>query len=650
MDWTYAAATSAFRFRIAYFLRLGLVLCVMPTLRAEHHLIVKIMPKFFKTFVMVCLLIVLYAFFGVILFGNSTEEGAEYFPDIWESMWSLLILLTTANNPDVMMPAYSQTRAYGLFFASFLLVGLFFLQNLLLAQVFSSYQDEKQELLKQERRHRETLLVEAFHLLTGDQNVPEDERYLTPEIVRALIDKLNQTHKNVRHITREQAQLIFAILDQSGDEQVDLEEFGSFVDVLRLRFERTDRPSFVELWFPETYSSDWFQSLKNMVQDKKFEWFIDFCLVLNGALVVSQTFRELTGRADVEDAEVGNGKLDTWGEAGETLFAVIYTVEMILKLWTMGFRRYCHEYKNLFDGVVTLMGIVAVGVVYYPNSISNAKLIRYIVFARILRLVRLVTNMPQFVEIGETFVNILPAAKRLLGALFCIMFLFACVGLEFFGGKINTDPSSPYSTLLSGTDFATANYYANNFNDLASGMMTLFDLLIVNNWFILVDGFTAVTSEWYRFYFIWFYCIGVLITLNIVVAYILDNYQKHEEHVKSMGSAEQESHHFGKLGTIEDAAEVTGTQTSLKGGYEIRMDAGTYYQSGEEFRLRLGSTRLGSGRSSLEPEERTGTRRTGDEEDGGGDFLGRQLQSTQGRGENNQSMREIKEVLLQQGV
>ncbi|CAM9429830.1 unnamed protein product, partial [Heterosigma akashiwo] len=52
--------------------------------------------------------------------------------------------------------------------------------------------------------------------------------------------------------------------------------------------------------------------------------------------------------------------------------------------------------------------------------------------------------MPQFVEIGETFVNILPAAKRLLGALFCIMFLFACVGLEFFGGKINTDPSSPY--------------------------------------------------------------------------------------------------------------------------------------------------------------------------------------------------------------
>ena len=45
------------------------------------------------------------------------------------------------------------------------------------------------------------------------------------------------------------------------------------------------------------------------------------------------------------------------------------------------------------------------------------------------------------------------------------------------------------------TSFDASNYYANNFNDFPSAMMTLFDLLIVNNWFIIVDGVVA-SSGW----------------------------------------------------------------------------------------------------------------------------------------------------------
>ena len=34
--------------------------------------------------------------------------------------------------------------------------------------------------------------------------------------------------------------------------------------------------------------------------------------------------------------------------------------------------------------------------------------------------------------------------------------------------------------------------YANNFNDMFSGFVTLFELLVVNNWFEIVDGFVMV--------------------------------------------------------------------------------------------------------------------------------------------------------------
>ena len=54
-------------------------------------------------------------------------------------MVHMLVLLTTANYPDVMMPAYNASRPSVLFFVSFLLVGLFFCMNLVLARYVCVY-------------------------------------------------------------------------------------------------------------------------------------------------------------------------------------------------------------------------------------------------------------------------------------------------------------------------------------------------------------------------------------------------------------------------------------------------------------------------------------------------------------------------------
>ncbi|KAL3904470.1 MAG: hypothetical protein SGPRY_011271, partial [Prymnesium sp.] len=54
--------------------------------------------------------------------------------------------------------------------------------------------------------------------------------------------------------------------------------------------------------------------------------------------------------------------------------------------------------------------------------------------------------------------------------------------------------------LLANSTFGTSGYYPNNFNDLASGVVTLFELLVVNNWFVIASGFEAVLGPHARWW------------------------------------------------------------------------------------------------------------------------------------------------------
>lgn len=51
----------------------------------------------------------------------------------------MFIAITTSNYPDVMMPAYHQTRAAPLFFITYMILGLYLLTNLVLAVVYNNF-------------------------------------------------------------------------------------------------------------------------------------------------------------------------------------------------------------------------------------------------------------------------------------------------------------------------------------------------------------------------------------------------------------------------------------------------------------------------------------------------------------------------------
>ena len=79
-----------------------------------------------------------FGFTGFYIF-KTTMEGFIYFRTPSMGLYNMFICLTTANFPDVMLPAYNENRFYCLFFIGYLMFGLYFLQNLILAMIFDNY-------------------------------------------------------------------------------------------------------------------------------------------------------------------------------------------------------------------------------------------------------------------------------------------------------------------------------------------------------------------------------------------------------------------------------------------------------------------------------------------------------------------------------
>ena len=141
---------------------------------------------------------------------------------------------------------------------------------------------------------------------------------------------------------------------------------------------------------------------------------------------------------------------------------------------------------------------------------------------------------------------------------------------------ITRDPQNPLSyILLEADDFVDNDYWANNFNDMFSGMNVLFNLLVVNNWTEFEIGleYTAGTKR-VRFFFLSFHLFGVIVISNVVTSFIINAYfQQMETIVQRLGweeNVEGEAVIKGEHGVF-DATTVTGTKTGTTSVYIARI-------------------------------------------------------------------------------
>jgi hypothetical protein len=153
-------------------------------------------------------------------------------------------------------------------------------------------------------------------------------------------------------------------------------------------------------------------------------------------------------------------------------------------------------------------------------AFNLVKILEAIVIVRIIRLTIYLDEIKTFRIIMESVKCLLAPFWSILTVLYSIFFIYALTGMLLFGGMITADTEA-----IRNNDSTPANWGLVNFNDFPSSLVTLFSLMVVNNWFITVEMYTILWgSRSVLLFFVTFYAIAVLVGLNIIVCFAIDMY------------------------------------------------------------------------------------------------------------------------------
>ncbi|VEN34802.1 unnamed protein product [Callosobruchus maculatus] len=459
-----------------------------------------------------------YALLGFFLFSNDKNL---YFRTLGDSFVSMFVLLTTANFPDVMMPSYAESKWSAVFFISYISTVLYVLMNLMLAVVYETFTGIEKDKFRKLLLHKRQACKLAFRLLVSKQ---------TPNHVRFKQFLGLMRYYSPKTSLRDTV-LIFRQLNASGNGLMTQEEFLSIYDAVTLKW-RNKNP--LDPWFSAAWPPlrMFCRLSRTLVMWKYFEYIIYVLIMCNGIAMLLR----VTGDLNPLEQAARNfaASWDTF------LFLGLFLLEAVLKMVGLGWSEYIYSGWNFFDLVVTLL---ALGGSFLLLMIPD---FTAVVILRPLRLLRLFKLKKRYRDIFGTLVLLSPLMWSTAVVMMVMYYFFAIIGMELFS-EYDLRNCCANSTVEDFYKFNSTNsstsgigyYYLNNFSNLFVSGVTLFELTVVNNWFIIMDAYASVSNKYSRLYFMMFY-LSTMVVLTIVVASVLEAFRFRIQYKKQTSKRDEE--------------------------------------------------------------------------------------------------------------
>uniref|UniRef100_M4AUT7 Voltage-dependent L-type calcium channel subunit alpha n=1 Tax=Xiphophorus maculatus TaxID=8083 RepID=M4AUT7_XIPMA len=199
-------------------------------------------------------------------------------------------------------------------------------------------------------------------------------------------------------------------------------------------------------------------------------------------------------------------------ERANKILLLLFTLEMLMKMYAFGLQIYFMALFNRFDCFVVCGGILETLLVEMdvipPIGISVLRCIR------LLRIFKMTRHWAALSDLVTSLLNSMKAICSLLLLLFLFLIIFALLGMQLFGGKFNFDDTQMKRS---------------TFDSFPQALLTCFQILTGEDWnAVMYDGIMAYGGPIFPnmvvcIYFVILFVCGNYILLNVFLAIAVDN-------------------------------------------------------------------------------------------------------------------------------
>ncbi|CAH2099003.1 unnamed protein product [Euphydryas editha] len=437
--------------------------------------------------------------------------GITNFDNFGLSMLTVFQCITLEGWTDVM---YNIQDAMGnswewIYFVSMVILGAFFVMNLILGVLSGEFSKERE---KAKNRG-------DFQKLREKQQLEEDLKgYLDwitqAEYLEPLADQ-NDTVDQKRDYVIGQSQTDNDSTDHLGIEPVEQQKV-SIGKMWKKDFDKANRRMK--------------RACRRAVKSQTFYWLIIVLVFLNTVVLASEHYQQPTW-------------LDYFQEYGNAMFVALFTLEMLVKMYSLGLQGYFVSLFNRFDCFVVVGSISEM--VLTKSELMPPLGVSVLRCVRLLRVFKVTKYWRSLSNLVASLLNSIQSIASLLLLLFLFIMIFALLGMQVFGGKFNYDPVEEKDR--------------HNFDCFWQALLTVFQILTGEDWnAVMYEGIKAYGGVGTFgilacIYFIILFICGNYILLNVFLAIAVDNLADAE----SLTNIEKEEGQGGEE-KEEDVAEAEG--------------------------------------------------------------------------------------------
>ncbi|XP_011408472.1 PREDICTED: two pore calcium channel protein 2-like [Amphimedon queenslandica] len=487
---------------------------------------------------------------------DTVNEGKTYFNSSAEAYWNLIVYISTANSPDFATPAYDRDRLSFLFFGIYYFLEGYLILKVLTAGYAIEFNNFIEESMQQTYEHRtesfeiayekskdskgklvcstiekyatKLSLVneDEFKNLVKDSNISDQQNLDRDKFVDILFDIVHKTKKPFNDLENVEYKIckcccrqlkVLIVFIYIFSLVIALVQFITLTCLLIIDY----NDSFTEPHSPLAIASLAFSIL--LVGE----------FFLRAALLFIKTYfhfkksfanettlcaKEITLRAKFF---FYLGKVSKrvilcyckWFFCGHCLrfnksrlifFIELFDLLLVLALIFLGFWHADCLNEGTYQDCDTLPVLI--------------DMIQATIIIIVFRMIRMLAEIPLFGMIIKSLIRVLVVLVPFLLLGYLFYYEFAVIGMAIFRvvNLNDTEAAAECDT------YEKLKYQPYNFEDFGSTLVLLWNLMIVNNWHVIVEAYVRRTSIYSRIYFVIWWVFSETVLNGILLGYLIE--------------------------------------------------------------------------------------------------------------------------------